>query len=114
MLAAKEFSVQELYSAFYSRLKYDYAIDAILKGRKLLNNEKFMSKELVSLYQQLNQTDKIVEEVLTLVKDDDNSQLESAQTSIQNLLLDDEDQQKYNTVKLALTKLLKPKRPAGI
>lgn len=112
-MSAKEFSVQELYSAFYSRLKYDYAIDVILKGRKLLNNDKFMSKELVSLYQQLNQTDKIVEEVLALVKDDDNSQLESAQTAIQNLLLDDEEQQKYSTVKLALQKSIQ-KNPANI
>jgi len=112
-LAAKEYSVQELYSAFYSRLKYDYAIDVILKGRKLLNNEKYMSKELISLYQTINQTDKIIEEVLALVKDDDNTQMEPAQTAIQNLLLDDEDQQKYGAVKLNLQKSIQ-KNPSNI
>ena len=112
-LAAKEFAVQELYSAFYSRLKYDYAIDAILKGRKLLNNNKLMSKELISMYQHLNQTDKIVEEVLALLKENDNTQMEPAQTAIQNLLLEDEDQQKYNTVKLALQKSIQ-KNPNNI
>ena len=53
-LPAKEFSVQELYNSFYSRLKYDYAIETILKGRKLLSDEHLLSTELINLYQQLN------------------------------------------------------------
>lgn len=53
--------MQELYSAFYSRAKYDYAIESILKGRRLLNNPQLLSKELVTLYQHLNQTDKIID-----------------------------------------------------
>lgn len=104
-LQAKEYSVQELYSAFYSRLKIDYAIEAIQKGRRLLNNPTLLSKELINLYQYLHQTDKVVEEVLSLVKDDDPKHLEQAQTAIQNLLQDDEDNQKYNTVKMNLQKV---------
>jgi tetratricopeptide (TPR) repeat protein len=103
-LQAKEFSVQELYSAFYSRMKYDYAIESILKGRKLLNNDKFLAKEIIALYQHLNQTEKVIDEALNLVKEDDDKYLEQAQTAIQNLLQDDEDQLKYNTVKTTLQK----------
>lgn len=104
-LQAKEYAVQELYSAFYSRMKIDYAIEAIQKGRRLLNNPTLLSKELIGLYQNLNQTDKIIEEVLALVKDDNNQQyLEQAKTAIQNMLMDDEDNQKYNTVKTNLQK----------
>lgn len=112
-LPAKEFSVQELYNSFYSRLKYDYAIETILKGRKLLSDEHLLSTELINLYQQLNQTDKVIEEVLYQVKDDDQSQLAQAQTGLQNLLLNDDDQQKYNTVKTTLQKYTQ-KYPSNI
>lgn len=101
-LPAKEFSVQELYSAFYSRAKYDYAIESILKGRRLLNNPQLLSKELVTLYQHLNQTDKIIDEVLALVKDDDSKYLDPAKNALQNLLLEDDDNQKYLLVKSTL------------
>ena len=103
-LSAKEFSVQELYSAFYSRAKYDYAIETIMKGRKMLNNSYLLSKELLSIYQHLNQTDKIIEEVLSLVKDDNSANMEPAQNALQNLLLDDDDNQKYLAVKGTLQK----------
>lgn len=112
-LPAKEFSVQELYSSFYSRAKYDYAIEAILKGRRLLNNDQLLSKEIVTMYQHLNQTDKIIEEVLTLVKGEDDTYMEQAKNAIQNLLLDDEDNQKYNTVKTTMQKYSQ-KNPSNI
>jgi tetratricopeptide (TPR) repeat protein len=104
-LQAKEYAVQELYSAFYSRMKIDHAIEAIQKGRRLLNNPQLLSKELINLYQYLHQTDNVIEEVLALVKDDNNQQyLDQAKTAIQNLLQDDEDNQKYITVKTNLQK----------
>lgn len=112
-LPAKEFSVQELYSAFYSRAKYDYAIEAILKGRRLLNNDQLLSKEIVTMYQHLNQTDKIIEEVLSLVKGEDDTYMEQAKNAIQNLFLDDEDNQKYNTVKTTMQKYSQ-KNPSNI
>lgn len=103
-MPAKESSVQELYSAFYSRSKFDYAIEAIMKGRKLLGKNLLLSKELINIYQYLHQTDRIVDEVLALMKDDVHENLEPAQTALQNLLLEDDDNQKYNTVKTALQK----------
>lgn len=103
-LPAKEFSILELYNAFYSRAKYEYAIEAIQRGRRLMNNPKLMSKELISQYQQLNQTGKIVDELISVVKDDDEKSVEQAKTSIQNLLMDDEDNQRYSMIKTALQK----------
>jgi len=113
-LQAKEYAVQELYSAFYSKLKIDYAIDAIQKGRRLLNNPQLLSKELINLYQYQRQTDKVIEEVLSLVKDDNEQKyMDQAKTAIQNLLMDDEDNQKYNTVKVNLQKIIQ-KNPTNL
>ena len=106
-LQAKEYAVQELYSAFYSKLKIDYAIEAIQKGRRLMNNPQLLSKELINLYQYQHQTDKVIEEVLSMVKDDNEQKyMDQAKTAIQNLLMDDEDNQKYNTVKVSLQKVI--------
>lgn len=112
-LPAKEFSMRELYNSFYSRLKFDYAIETIYRGRKLMNNDKLLSKELVNIYLRLNQIDRMMEEVMTQLKNDDQTYLVDAQTAIQNLLLDDEDQQKYMTVKGILQKHSQ-KNPANI
>lgn len=113
-LQAKEYAVQELYSAFYSKLKIDYAIETIQKGRRLMNNPLLLSKELINLYQYQRQTDKVIEEVLLMVKDDDQQKfMDQAKTAIQNLLMDDEDNQKYNTVKVNLQKIIQ-KNPSNL
>lgn len=112
-LPAKEYSVQELYSAFYAKMKYEYAVETIKKGRKLLNNDLLMFKELIGLYQNLNLTEKIMDEVLALVRDDNRQNLDPAQTAIQNLLVDDEDGRKYNTVRTTLQKQLQ-KSPSNL
>ena len=113
-LQAKEYAVQELYSAFYSKMKIDYAIEAIQKGRRLMNNPQLLSKELINLYQYQHQTDKVIDEVLSLVKDDNEQKyMDQAKTAIQNLLMDDEDNQKYNTVKVNLQKIIQ-KNPTNI
>ena len=46
----------------FSIAKRDYAETVLIKGRKNLNNPKLYSKELTNIYQQLNQTEKIIEE----------------------------------------------------
>ncbi len=113
-LQAKEYAVQELYSAFYSKMKIDYAIEAIQKGRRLMNNPQLLSKELINLYQYQHQTDKVIDEVLSLVKDDNEQKyMDQAKTAIQNLLMDDEDNQKYNTVKVNLQKIIQ-KNPTNL
>ncbi|MEG2070467.1 MAG: hypothetical protein RR034_03740, partial [Bacteroidales bacterium] len=90
--------------AFLSKAKQEYAIETLLKGRKLLNDNKLYTQELTAIYEKLNQTDKIIEEALALIKDDNASYLPTSEEIIQNLLINDEDKQKYVTIKTILQK----------
>lgn len=103
-LQAKETAVSELNNAFMSRGKYDYAAETILKGRKLLNNEQYLSKNLISIYKIQHQNDKIVDEIIALVKTDNEKYQNDVQTAIQDLLMDDEDNQQYMSIRTALQK----------
>ena len=103
-LQAKETAVSELNNAFMARGKYDYAIEAVLKGRKLLNNEQYLSKNLISLYKIQHQNDKIVDEIIGLVKTDNEKYQKDVETAIQDLLLDDEDNEQYMSIRTALQK----------
>lgn len=103
-MPAKETSVNELYNAYMSRGKYEFAADAILKGRKMLNNEQLLSKSLISLYKILHQNDKIVDEIIALVKTDNEKYQKDVEAAIQDLLLDDEDNEQYMSIRTALQK----------
>lgn len=104
-LPANEQKVKELYNAFLALALRDYATETLLRGRKLLNNNKLFASELVAIYTQLQATDKIIDEALALVKEDEPQYLNHAQSIIQNLLADDPDQSKYVTVKAILQRL---------
>jgi tetratricopeptide (TPR) repeat protein len=95
---------RELYNVFLSFAKRDYAELVLMKGRRQLNDNKLFSKELTALYQQLNLTDKIIDEALNLIQDNDEKYLPVSQEIIQNLLMDDADNQNHITVKNALKK----------
>jgi tetratricopeptide (TPR) repeat protein len=112
-LQAKENAVSELNNAFMARGKYDYAVETILKGRKLLNNEQYLSKSLINIYKVLHQNDKILDEVISLVKTDNEKYEKDVQTAIQDLLLDDEDNQQYMSLRTALQKFSQ-KNPSNI
>ena len=103
-LQAKETAVSELSNAFMSRGKYDYAAETILKGRKLLDNEQYLSKNLISIYKYLHLNDKIVDEIIALVKTDNEKYQNDVQTAIQDLLMDDEDNMQYMSIRTALQK----------
>ena len=103
-LQAKETAVSELNNAFMSRGKYDYAAETILKGRKLLNDEQYLSKSLISIYKIQHNNDKIVEEIIGLVKTDNEKYQKDVETAIQDLLLDDEDNEQYMSIRTALQK----------
>ena len=103
-LQAKETAVSELNNAFMARGKYDYAIETVLKGRKMLNNEQYLSKNLISLYKIQHQNEKIVEEIISLVKTDNEKYQKDVETAIQDLLLDDEDNEQYMLIRTALQK----------
>jgi len=103
-LQAKETAVSELNNAFMSRGKYEYAAETILKGRKLLNNEQYLSKNLISIYKLLHQDDKVLDEIISLVKTDNEKYQNDVQTAIQDLLMDDEDNTQYMNIRTALQK----------
>lgn len=112
-LQAKEYSVSELSNAFMSRAKYDYAAETILKGRKLLNNEQYLSKSLINIYKSLHQNEKIIDEIISLVKTDNEKYQNDVQTAIQDLLMDDEDNMLYMSIRTALQKFSQ-KNPSNI
>jgi len=58
----------ELYNAFLSIAKRDYAIETLLRGRKALNEPKSFSKELTQQYIHLNLTDKVIAEAFSILK----------------------------------------------
>ncbi|MDR0205851.1 MAG: tetratricopeptide repeat protein [Bacteroidales bacterium] len=103
-LPDQEAAYRELHYAFLGKAKRDYAVDVLLKGRKTLQNSKIFFKEMVYVYSNLKNTDKIIEEVFNFVKDGDNKQLAEAQTILQDLLQDDEDNTNYSVLKTALQK----------
>lgn len=97
-----ENSYKELYNAFLYKAKRDYAIETLLRGRKQLNNPKLFSKELTNLYLQLKLYDNVIEEAITLLADDDAKYMTTAEQNLQNLLMDDEDGQRYLKIKSKL------------
>jgi tetratricopeptide (TPR) repeat protein len=103
-LQAKESAVSELYNAFMARGKYEYAIETVLKGRKMLDNEQYMSKNIINTYKLLHQNDKIIDEIISLVKTDNEKYQNDVQTAIQDLLIDDDDNYQYISIRTALQK----------
>jgi predicted Zn-dependent protease len=103
-LPAQEMAYKELHYAFINKAKRDYAIDILLKGRKVLKNPTLFTKELVYVYSTLKNTDKIIEEALNLTKTGDAAQRAEAQTILQNLIMEDEEQTSYLLLKTALQK----------
>jgi tetratricopeptide (TPR) repeat protein len=103
-LPAQEAAYRDLHYAFSGKLKRDYAIDVLMKGRRVLQNPKLFTKELVYVYSSLKNTDKVIEEALNLAKDGDDKQQTEAQTILQNLIVEDEEQMNYLLLKTALQK----------
>ena len=103
-LPAQDVAYRELHYAFINRRKMDYAIDVLLRGRKVLQNPKLFTKELVYIYAELKNSDKIIEEAINLVRDGVSTQRAEAQTILQNLMIEDEDKTTYFLLKTALQK----------
>jgi len=97
-------AIIDLYNSFIAFNKKDYAIATLQKGRRLLNNDKLFSIELTNIYIQQNQTNKVIEEALNLIKDNDAHFMQNSEQIIQNLLLDDENKMRYQSVKTQLQK----------
>jgi tetratricopeptide (TPR) repeat protein len=103
-LPAQESAYKDLHYAFLGKAKRDYAVDILLKGRKVLQNSKLFTKELVYVYSSLQNTDKIIEEALHLIKDGDAIQHAESQAILQNLMFEDEENINYMLLKTSLQK----------
>lgn len=103
-LVAKDYNIKDLYNAFLSKGKREYALNTLLKGRILLNDKKLYAKEITAIYSQLGRSDKLFEEALALIEDNEAKYLPQAEEIIQNALADDENKQKYMTIKTMLQK----------
>ncbi|MDL2297480.1 tetratricopeptide repeat protein [Bacteroidales bacterium OttesenSCG-928-B11] len=108
-----EAGVKELYNAFLSKALQDYAAQTLLRGRVLLKNNKLFTTELTNIYTRFNQTDKVIGEALNLVSDNNEiAYLTQAESILQNLLLDDENDQNYLTLVSTLQRTIQ-KEPAN-
>lgn len=103
-LVAKDYNIKDLYNAFLSKGKREYALNTLLKGRILMGDNKLYAKEITGIYSQLGRTDKLFEEALALVEDNEAKYLPQSEEIIQNALADDENQQKYLNIKTLLQK----------
>lgn len=103
-LVAKDYNIKDLYNAFLSKGKREYALNTLLKGRILMGDNKLYAKEITGIYSQLGRTDKLFEEALALIEDNDTKYLPQSEEIIQNALTDDENQQKYLNIKTILQK----------
>lgn len=103
-LEPNESKVKELQNAFWSKGLRDYAIASLQKGRKILNNDKLFASELASIYMQLQQNEKVIEEALHLLSNNDLTYITTAEGILQSFLLDDADQMKYLSLKTQLQK----------
>ncbi|MBP5709445.1 MAG: tetratricopeptide repeat protein [Bacteroidales bacterium] len=102
---ANESKIRELHNAFWSKGLRDYSINTLQHGRKILNNNKVFATDLANIYNQLQLTDKVIDEALALLKDDEAKYLQESEAIVQNLLADDADQYKYITLKNQLLRL---------
>nr|WP_294873234.1 tetratricopeptide repeat protein [uncultured Pedobacter sp.] len=63
-LPADEFKIREVANIFYSFQAYDLAISTFLQGRKILNNEKIFTYELLSIYRFKKDKNMLVQEYI--------------------------------------------------
>lgn len=63
-LPPDEFKIRELANIFYSFQAYDLAISTFLQGRKVLNNEKVFTYELLSIYRYKKDKNMLVQEYI--------------------------------------------------
>lgn len=97
-LPADPAQISALASQFYQAENADYAIKIFLQGRKLLNNDKLYSFELINLYRFKRDKNGLVEEYLNFLPDNP-SFLTQAENSLSSVFEGDAD---YDMLKTAL------------
>ena len=66
-LPADEFKIREIANQFYSYQAYDMAISTFLQGRKIMNNEKLFTYELLSIYRYKKDKQMLIQEYLNVL-----------------------------------------------
>ena len=113
-IAPEEERIGDLAKAFEKRFKNDYALKAYERGRKVLEDRGAFTMEIATLYLQLNQMDKVFDEYLYLLEENEGylkeikSQVSSFSTSNDFALLQNKlvERISKNSSSLALNDLL--------
>lgn len=66
-LPADEFKIREVANYFYNFLNYDLAIATFLQGRKILNNNKLFSYEVLSIYRFKKDKNMLIQEYINVL-----------------------------------------------
>ncbi|MBE9598971.1 tetratricopeptide repeat protein [Pedobacter sp. MC2016-24] len=66
-LPADEFKIREVANYFYNFLNYDLAIATFLQGRKILNNSKLFSYEVLSIYRFKKDKNMLIQEYINVL-----------------------------------------------
>lgn len=108
-MPANEFAIKDLAISFYRAEAYDFSIKTFLSGRKLLNDEKAFTYDLLSLYRYRKDKHMLIQEYVLLLGTSPEA-LQQAKNILGNLLEGIED---YDLLKTALLRRLQ-KDPQNI
>ena len=108
-VAKDEMSIRELATAFYRAEAYDFSIKTFTSGRRLLNDEKAFTFDLISLYRFRKDKIMLIQEYLLLLETTPEA-LPQAQNMLANIF---EDHSDYELLKSALLRRLQ-KNPQNI
>lgn len=108
-LPANEFAIKDLAITFYRAEAYDFSIKTFLNGRKILNDEKLFTYDLLSLYRYRKDKPMLIHEYLQLLSISPEA-LQQAQNVLVNILEGKED---FDMLKTAILRRLQ-KDPQNI
>jgi predicted Zn-dependent protease len=98
-LPADEFKIRELANLFYGVQAYDLAITTFLQGRKLMNNDKLFTYELLTVYRFKKDKNMLVQEYLNALANMPEL-LPQAENVLSNVFEDNADYQILQTALL--------------
>ena len=98
-----QFYVRDLANAFINRRQNDYAIQTYLNGRKILKDPKLFTYEIAAIYERNGKYHEALEEYFSII-DGNVQEVFNVQNRLQSLLLKDEDNEIYNTLRVEILK----------
>jgi tetratricopeptide (TPR) repeat protein len=98
-----QFYIRDLANAFINRRQNDYAIQTYLNGRKILKDPKLFTYEIAAIYERNGKYHEALEEYFSII-DGNVQEVFNVQNRLQSLLLKDEDNEIYNTLRVEILK----------